>query len=53
MSEVKRNYNLRKDDDVPPAAFLVVENLMFEVNQSKDHLQSQILFVTNNVGLFQ
>ena len=35
VSEVKRNYNLRKDDDVPPAAFLVVENLMFEVNQCK------------------
>ena len=35
VSEVKRNYNLRKDDDVPPTAFLVVENLMFEVNQCK------------------
>ena len=33
MSEVQRNHNLRKDDDVPPAAFLVVDNLMFEVRK--------------------
>jgi len=36
VSEVQRNHNLRKDDDVPPAAFLVVDNLMFEVFRKQE-----------------
>ena len=31
MSAVKRNHNDNKDDDVPPEAFLLIDNLMLEV----------------------
>ena len=31
VSAVKRNHNDNKDDDVPPEAFLLIDNLMLEV----------------------
>ena len=34
VSTVKRNHNDDKSDDVPPEAFLMMDNLMFEVFRS-------------------
>ena len=39
--EVKKNHNLRKDDDVPPKAFLVVQNLMWEVFRQDSSVENQ------------
>jgi len=37
--EVKKNHNLRKDDDVPPKAFLVIDNLKWEVFRQESSLE--------------
>ena len=39
--EVKKNHNLRKDDDVPPKAFLVIQNLMWEVFRQDSSVENQ------------
>jgi len=36
VSAVKRNHNDNKDDDVPPEAFLLMDNLMLEVFRESD-----------------
>lgn len=39
VSSIKKNHNHNLDDDVPPEAFLVIDNLVMEVFNQEDQVQ--------------
>jgi len=43
VSTVKRNHNDDKSDDVPPEAFLMIDNLMFEVFRNSEGSETDLM----------